>query len=121
VQSDTFEPLASDVKQIAVANDGSAIAALENSSLEIFPMTDTQTYHRFNIPNVANAMNVMWYKDASHLFVVYPDSVSFLDLDDLGLQNFISVAKGTDPLYKPQENILYLVNSANEPVGFDFP
>jgi hypothetical protein len=120
-QSDTFQPLASNVKQIAVADDGSAIAALENNGLEIFPMTDAQTYHRFNIPNIGNATNLAWYKDESHLFVAYPGSVSFLDLNDLGLQNFITVAKGTHPLYKPEENILYLVNSANEPVGFDFP
>lgn len=121
VNSQTFQPLASDVKQIAVANDGSAIAALENQSLEIFPVTNAQTYHRFNIPDVAEARSVVWYKDADHLFVSYPDSVSFLDLDDLGLRNFVSVAKGTAPLYKPEENALYLINSAQEPVEFDFP
>lgn len=121
VRTDGFSPLASDVRRIAVAGDGSAIAALEDRSIEIFPVTDAQTYHRFNVPDVARATDVIWYKDAAHLFVSYADSVAFLDLADLGLQNFISVAKGTNPLYKPEENTLYLVNSSNEPVGFDFP
>ncbi len=115
------QKIADDVKEFEPADDGSAVAALENRSLEIIPFTDVQTYHRFNLPDVVNAMDLIWYKDMDHLFVVYPDRVAFLDIEDLGLRNFITVAEGTSPLYKPQENIFYLINSAQKVVGFDFP
>ncbi len=117
----TFQKLADSVKTFSVADDGSAIAALEERSLEVLPLTDAQTYHRFNLPDVKDATRTIWYKDMNHLFVVYPDSVSFLDLDDLGLRNFVAVAKGTSPLYKSQENIFYLIDSASKLTQFDFP
>ena len=109
------------MKDFAAAEDGSAVAALEHNSLEIVPFTDPQTYHRFNLPDVGDATHVIWYKDMDHLFIVYPDSVAFLDLDDLGLRNFVTVANGTNPLYNSQENIFYLMNSAEKLEQFDFP
>ncbi len=121
INAATFQKLADSVKTFSVADDGSAIAALEERSLEVLPLTDAQTYHRFNLPDVKNAVRTIWYKDMNHLFVVYPDSVSFLDIDDLGLRNFVTVAKGTLPLYKPQENIFYLINSSSKLAQFDFP
>ncbi len=116
-----FQKLADDVKDFAATDDGSAIAALENRGLEVFPFTDTLTYHRFNIPNAAGADHVVWYKDMDHLFIIYPEHVSFLDIDDLSLQNFVTVAEGTQPLYKPQENVLYLINFSGKLAQFDFP
>lgn len=116
-----FQKIADDVKEFEAASDGTALAALENKSLEVIPLTDAQTYHRLNLTGIARALRVIWYTDMNHLFVVYPDSVSFLDLDDAGLRNFVTVAQGTNPLYKPQENILYLINSAQKLVQFDFP
>lgn len=121
VQARQFQKVADDVRDFEPAGDGSAIAALEHRSLEILPVTDAQTYHRFNLPDVSGAERVVWYRDMNHLFVIYPGSISFLDLDDLGLQNFVSVAKGTSPLYKSGENILYLINSAQKLEQFDFP
>jgi hypothetical protein len=117
----TFQKLADSVKTFSVADDGSAIAALEEKSLEVLPLADAQTYHRFNLPDVKDAVRTIWYKDMNHLFVAYPDSVSFLDIDDLGLRNFVAVAKGTSPLYKPQENTFYLINSVSKLAQFDFP
>lgn len=116
-----FQKLADDVKDFAAASDGTALAALENQSFEVFPFANAQTYHRFNLPNVADAKRIIWYKDANHLFVIYPDSVAFLDLDDLGLRNLLLVANGNDPLYSPQENVFYLINSAQKLEQFDFP
>lgn len=116
-----LQKLADDVKDFAVAADGSAIAALENESLEVLPLADTQTYHRFNVPDVADARSVAWYRDANHLFVTYPDHISLLDLDDLGLRNFTTVTEGTSPLYNPQENVLYVINSTSKLEQFDFP
>jgi hypothetical protein len=117
----TFQKLADDVKDFAAADDGSAIAALEHRSVEILPFADTQTYHRFNLPDTAAAEHLIWYKDRDHLFVEYPDHVSFLDIDDLGLRNFVAASNGSSPLYNLQENILYLINSSGKLVRFDFP
>jgi hypothetical protein len=117
----TFQKIADDVKNFAVAGDGSAVAALEHKSFEVFPFANAQTYHRFNLPNVAAAEQVIWYRDANHLFVVYPDSIAFLDLDDLGLRNLVTVAYGNDPLYNPQQNTFYLINSAQKLEQFNFP
>ena len=116
-----LQKLADDVKYFAATDDGSAIAALENRSFEIFPLVGAQTYHRFNVPSVADALSVIWYQDMNHLFVVYPDHVSFLDLDDLSLRNFITVAEGTLPLYNSQENILYIIDFSKKLQQFDFP
>ncbi len=113
--------IAGDVRQFAAAPDGSAIAALEKNSLEILPLTDAATYHRFNLPDAATALQAIWYGDSAHLFIAYPGSVSFLDLEDAGLRNFISVAKGNDPIYNSQENVLYLLNGARKLEQFDFP
>ncbi len=118
-----FKKLADDVRMFTAATDSSAIAALETKSIEILPLTDAQTYHRFNLPDVANTTELMWYHDANHLFVVSPGSVSLLDLDDLGLRNFVKVsdtAFGTNPIYKPDQNVLYLINPAQKLTQFDF-
>lgn len=116
-----FQKLADDVTDFAAMDDGSVIAALEHHSLEIFPFTDALTYRRFNLPNAADATGIAWYKDANHLFVTYPDHVSFLDVNDLSLRNFATVAQGVSPLYKPQENTLYLLNFSGKLQQFDFP
>lgn len=121
VNAQKFQKIADDVKQFAVAGDGSAVAALEYNSFEILPIADPQTYHRFNLPDVAAATEVIWYKDADHLFVVYPDSVSYLDLADIGLRNYLTAANGTHPLYNSGQNVLYLINSAQKLEQFDFP
>ncbi len=121
INAGQFKKIADDVKQFAAAPDGSAVATLEHRSFEVIPFADTQTYHRFNLPDVASASEVIWYEDADHLFVVYPDSVSFLDLADAGLQNLVSIAKGTRPLYSPDKNVLYLINAAQKLEQFDFP
>jgi hypothetical protein len=121
VNAQQFQKLADDAKEFRTADDGTAVAVLENKSVEILPQSDAQTYRRFNLSDIANAEQVLWYRDMNHLFVIYPASVSFLDLDDLGLRNFVRVADGVKPLYKPDENVLYLVNSAQKIIKFDFP
>lgn len=117
----TFTKIAGEVRAFAVAPDLSAIAALEARSVDVIPLADTTTYRRFNIPAVADVLRLIWYKDAGHLFLVYPDHASFLDLDDLGLRNFLTIAEGTSPLYSPSENSFYLINSAQKLIRFDFP
>ncbi len=121
VGSQQFQKLADDVKDFEPASNGNALAALENKSVEIFPFTDTMTYHRFNVPDVQAAQRLFWYKDFNHLFVQYPDHVAFLDIDDLSLRNFITVAQGTAPFYDDQKNALYLIDFTRTLVRFDFP
>jgi len=115
------EKIADDVTHFAATSDGSLIAALERNGLEIFSYTDSQTYHRFNLPNAGAATGLAWYKNMDHLFIVFPDHVAFLALDDLGLANVTTVANGTDALYDPGANALYLLNPSGAPTSYAFP
>jgi hypothetical protein len=115
------QKLADDVKDFAATDDGSMVAALEGDSLEVFSLNDSSIYYRFNIPDVTAASRVIWYKDDNHLFVVYPDSVSFLDLADSALVNFTTVAQGTRPLYDQAANIFYITAPGGKVVSYSFP
>lgn len=121
VPAEQLNVLADDVKQFYPAPDGSSVAALEYNSLEIFVFNGQPNYYRFTPPEVANAQGLIWYKDDTHLFVEYPGHVSFLDLADTSLRNFTTVSDGTDAFYDPQENALYVIDTAQDVVRFDFP
>ncbi|HVN26152.1 MAG TPA: hypothetical protein VMT99_00670 [Candidatus Paceibacterota bacterium] len=111
--------IASDVKSFYPSPDGTLVAALERSSLEIFDFADDD-YYRFNLPDMATIQGLAWYKDENHLFITYPDRIAFFDLADTSLMNVTPVAHGTDPLYDPQENALYVVQGGNVK-RFTFP
>ena len=113
--------LADDGKYFAATDDGSMLAVLEADSLEVFSLADSSMYYRFNLPNIADAARIIWYKDRTHLFIVYPDHVSFLDLADSGLTNFTTVGQGTSPLYDPQSNALFVTTPEKTIVEYDFP
>lgn len=123
--------LANDVRDFSVTSDGSMIAALEHRSIEIFSLNDASGYYRFNLPDVAGIARLIWYKDRTHLFVVYKNSISFLDFDDAGLANFttvaqglpaiVSAAAGTLPFYNPQTNALYVLGPNRQWLRYDFP
>ena len=117
----TLQKLADDVRSFSATQDGSRIATLESRSMEIFTLNDPEGYYRFNIPDVADAETTLWYRDNDHLFIAYPDSVSFLDLQDATLANFTSVGTGTSPQYDPIQNILYLVAPDGTLQQFIFP
>jgi len=120
VPNEQLTTLADDVKQFYPAADGSALAALEYHSLEIFSFT-TQDYYRFSLPQIADVQGLIWYKDEAHLFVQYPDRVAFLDFADTNLKNLTTVSLGTDAAYDPQENALYLIDQGQKLLRFDFP
>ena len=120
VPKEQLSTLANDVKQFYPATDGSAIAALEYHSLEIFSLT-TSDYYRFPLPQIADVQGLIWYKDQAHLFVQYPDRVAFLDFADTGLKNLTIVSAGTAASYDPQQNALYLIDSGQKLLRFDFP
>lgn len=123
VPSETLMKVADDVSDFYPTSDGSAIAALESRSIEVFSLT-TSDYYRFNLPGMASVKSLTWYKDEAHLFVTYPDHVSFLDLADLSLRNFTTVSAitdGTTATYEPKENALYLIDQGGKLIRFDFP
>jgi hypothetical protein len=123
IPSETLTKVADDVASFYPTSDGSALAALESRSVEVFSFT-TSDYYRFNLPEMASVQSLTWYKDEAHLFVTYPDHVSFLDLADLSLHNFTTVsaiADGTTAIYDEQENSLYLIDTGKKLIRFDFP
>lgn len=101
--------LANDVRSFSLSADGTTVAALENKSIEVFSFNNRSTYYRFNLPNLANIKQLVWYRDDEHLFVIYPNSISFLDLADTSLVNFTTI--GTEisfAAYDPDANVLYV-------------
>jgi hypothetical protein len=120
VPNEKLTKLADDVKQFYPTSDGTAIAALEYNSLEVF-VFPTSDYYRFALPDATNVQGLTWYKDETHLFVQYADHVSFLDLADTNLKNFTTVSEGTDAEYDVQENSLYLIDQGQKLLRFDFP
>jgi hypothetical protein len=127
ISSEALTKVADDVKSFYATPDGSTLAALESRSVEVFSLTAPNGpggYYRFNLPSITSVQSLAWYKDDTHLFVVYPDHVSFLDLADFALQNYTTVSAieaGTDPVYDAQENSLYLIDGGGRLVRFDFP
>ena len=121
VPNEQLTTLADDVKQFYPTADGSALAALEYHSLEVFAFNDLPNYYRFDLPDVTDAQELIWDKDDTHLFVQYPDHITFLDLADTAMKNLTTVSLGTDPSYDPQENSLYLIDQGQKLIRFDFP
>lgn len=114
--------VADDVRYFSATKDGSSIAALENGSLEIVPLTgNSYDYYRFNLPNIMDARRVIWYKDDAHLFIEYSNHVSFLDLTDASLNNFTTIALGVSPVYDADQNALYIIDPDQNLIRFDFP
>jgi hypothetical protein len=115
-----LQKTADDVKDFSATSDGSRIATLEKESFEVFTLNDPEGYYRFNLPNIASAEKNIWYHDDDHLFIVYPDHTSLLDLQDASLANFTTVAEGMSASYDPDMNALYLIDPHGLPVRFDF-
>ncbi len=124
VPGERLSTLADDVKHFFPSPDGSAIAALEYHSMEVFVPNGIPDYYRFTLPGAGDIIGLAWYRDNTHLFVHYPDRVAFLDLADTALRNLTtvsSIAPGSTPVYDPQENSLYLIDQDRGLVRFDFP
>jgi hypothetical protein len=121
VSNEKLSKLADDVKQFYPTSDGNAVAALEYHSLEVFVFGPQQQYYRFDLPEIGAVQGLIWYKDESHLFVEYPGSVSFLDLNDTALKNLTVVSQGMNAHYDPQENALYLIDPGHKLLRFDLP
>ncbi len=127
VTAQTSTNMATDAQAFYPTSDGSTVAVLEKNSVEIMSLTVPASeggYYRFNLPDMADIRSLAWYHDDTHLFVVYPTHVNFLDLADLSLHNFVSVAPiatDTTPYYDAQKNVLYLISPEGTLVQFAFP
>jgi hypothetical protein len=119
--ADTMQKLADDATDFSTSADGTMVAVLERSSTEFFDLNDPTNYYRFNLPAIAQVQQLIWYKDDDHLFVVYPNYISFLDLQDASLANFTTVTQGTSPAYDPNSNSLYFISPASQLMQLVFP
>lgn len=127
IPSETLTKMADGVRSFYPTPDGSTVATLEGSSIEIFSLTlpaNQGGYYRFNLPDIGSIRSLTWYRDDTHLFVTYPTHVNFLDLADLSVRNFTSVsgmATNTAAIYDAQENALYLIDPGERLIRFNFP
>jgi hypothetical protein len=119
VSAEQLTKIADDVRDFYPTTDGTELATLENNSIEIFSFNSTD-YYRFNLPQIGDIQSLAWYKDGTHLFVSYPDHVSFLDLEDLALRNFTTVSQGGAFFYDVSGNALYIVDQGQKLIRFDF-
>ena len=118
--SGNLRKLADTVTSFTASNDGSMVAALEKNGIEVFSLSDASIYYRFVLPDPGGARRLIWYRDLNHLFVVYTDHVAFLDFTDTGLVNFITVARGTVPLYDRNSNVFYVRNASGTYEAYTF-
>jgi len=119
IAAQSLQKIASDVRSFSMTADGTALAALESSAVEVFSFADN-AYYRFALPDTARIQDLAWYKDDNHIFVEYPDHVSFLDILDADLENFTTISAGTLPAYDPGTNALYLLNGTGQLIRFVF-
>jgi len=110
------QKLASDVRDFEFSPSGDRVAALENQALEIFAFNREKDYWRFRLPAQAGLPSttekierVEWYKDENHIFIIYPDEIKFLDINDKNLENFPTIASGSNAKYDAKSNTLYFV------------
>ena len=120
LDQEKLKKIADTAKKFAITQNSELLATLEERSLEIFPLKETGDYHRFNLPEIDRATNILWYFDKNHLFVIYPDHVAFLDLNDSGLRNFVTVTVGVNPKYDDKNNQLYFLDEGGIE-KLDFP
>lgn len=120
IAAEQFTKIADQVRDFYPTDDGTMLAALEAHSVEIFSFTSSD-YYRFALPDVGAVTDLTWYRDNAHLFVRYPDSIRFLDLQDAGLRNFTVISQGTASSYDARMNSLYLIDQGGNLIRFDFP
>lgn len=105
------DKIASDVKDFSFSSDEDSVATLESNSIEIFSSDSENAYWRFRLPDNDKIERLEWYRDGTHLFVVYPEEIRFLDFNDKALENFPAIASGSSAHYDEQSNKFYFVKN----------
>lgn len=72
---------------------------LEEASVKICPF----------LKSIEKIESIEWYRDGNHIFIIYPDGIKFLDLNDKGLENFPTIAIGSKAQYDAKTNTLYFI------------
>ncbi len=107
------DKIADDVTHFSWNSDGNKIAALERRSLEIFDLENPANYYRFNVRGIGDAERLIWYRDNTHLFIIYPHTTVFFDFDDANIENIIEVAPTNRVSYDENTNTLYFLEKAS--------
>ncbi len=108
------------VRDFYPSPDGSYIAALDQDGISVLPPDGGGNYFFFAIPDRQSIKRVIWYRDDSHLFLVYPDRTAFLSLEDAYLHNLDTVTGTGAVEYMSGTNSLYAIAGGNL-LRFDFP
>jgi hypothetical protein len=109
LSDNTKVELANDAVSFTATPDGNRFAILEQNSLEVYSLQDTADYRRFRLSSSGGIARLEWYMDGQHLFLHYPDNVSFLDVDDIRLEDVKAVSKDPNAVYNGKNNVLYEV------------
>ena len=104
---DSWTSVASDVRDFEFGPNGDRVALRNGEGLEIIDFRNEKEYRRFKLPDAGKIRGLIWLEDGEHLLLPYPDRTFFLDLDDLGLENFFPITPTSNIAYDPGSNRLY--------------
>ncbi len=104
--SNSLNQIARDARDLAFSPFSDRVAVLENSSLEIFSLIDSD-YWRFNLADPASIRSLEWYKDGFHLLLHSGNKTRLLSLEDKNLENYLVLAESGRIQYDQEANLLY--------------
>lgn len=106
-------PLASKVTALDIAPDRAHLAAIVAGNLTVWSLVDNNIYASFPISSTAEITDLSWYQDDHHLFVQYPDKVSFLEINDSHLENMTDIVTTPKSMYDGDSNRLYYLDGSD--------
>lgn len=119
IQTKELKQITSNVKLAVFAPDNKKIAFLDNNNkLNVYYIEDWYKNSQkqkgdvasFDLKNEEAIKNIYWYKDSYHLFVEYPDSVNFIEIDDrLPINQYSLIEKFQSAYYDFGGELLYFI------------
>lgn len=119
IQTKELKQISSNVKLAVFAPDNKKIAFLDkNGELNIYYLEDWYKNSQkqkgdvagFNLKNKEVIKNIYWYKDSYHLFVEYPESLSFIEIDDrLPINQYSLIENFQSAFYDFGSELLYFI------------
>lgn len=111
VRNDEIKKLSEGVRNFTFSRNRQLLAVTKNDAFEASSL-DGQNYYKFNLRDVREIKDVVWYNDLNHLFLVYEDKTVFIDLGDNSLGNLIVAAESDNVKYDPESNLLYFLEGS---------
>lgn len=118
-QTKELKQISSNVKLAIFAPDNKKIAFLDNDGeLNVYYLEDWYKNSQKQKGNIAGLdlknkeaiKNIYWYKDSYHLFIEYPDSVNFIEIDDrLPINQYSLIEKFQSAYYDFGAELLYFI------------